>query len=52
VKYESISEESFFDISLNLLGCKDIYASLDDYVREEKLEGENKYDTGKREFLK
>jgi len=52
VKYESVSEESFFDISLNLKDCADIYASLDDYVREEILEGDNEYDTGVREFKK
>lgn len=47
-----MSEESFFDISLNLKSCGDIYASLDDYVREEVLEGENKYETGKKGLSK
>ncbi|EAR85885.2 ubiquitin carboxy-terminal hydrolase (macronuclear) [Tetrahymena thermophila SB210] len=52
VEYESVREESFFEISLNLKGCKNIYESLDDYVKEELLEKDNKYDTGDARYQK
>ncbi|KAL4464023.1 hypothetical protein ABPG74_005960 [Tetrahymena malaccensis] len=52
VEYESVREESFFEISLNLKGCKNIYESLDDYVKEELLEKDNKYDTGDERYQK
>ncbi|KAL4510627.1 hypothetical protein ABPG72_004781 [Tetrahymena utriculariae] len=52
VEYESVKEESFFEISLNLKGCKNIYESLDDYVKEELLEKDNKYDTGDVRYQK
>lgn len=50
VNYSSLRQEEFMDISLSLKGMKDIYESLDDYVREEILSGENSYDTGTAEF--
>lgn len=31
------------DLQLDVKGCRDIYASFDKYVEEEKLEGDNKY---------
>eukprot|EP00002_Diphylleia_rotans_P030205 TRINITY_DN6196_c0_g2_i12.p1 TRINITY_DN6196_c0_g2~~TRINITY_DN6196_c0_g2_i12.p1 ORF type:complete len:667 (+),score=115.83 TRINITY_DN6196_c0_g2_i12:210-2210(+) len=43
VSYESKREESFYDLSLNVKGCKDIYESFKKYTEEEILEGENKY---------
>eukprot|EP00002_Diphylleia_rotans_P005918 TRINITY_DN1515_c0_g1_i1.p1 TRINITY_DN1515_c0_g1~~TRINITY_DN1515_c0_g1_i1.p1 ORF type:complete len:1071 (-),score=238.11 TRINITY_DN1515_c0_g1_i1:366-3578(-) len=43
VDYESKREESFYDLSLNVKGCKDIYESFEKYVEEEMLEGDNKY---------
>ncbi|KAI7746099.1 hypothetical protein M8C21_024664, partial [Ambrosia artemisiifolia] len=31
------------DLQLDVKGCKDVYASFDKYVEEERLEGDNKY---------
>jgi ubiquitin carboxyl-terminal hydrolase 7 len=36
----------FTDISLNVKGLPNVYASFDDYVAIETLSGENKYDAG------
>ena len=44
VAYESKREESFYDIQLDVKGCKDIEASFEKYVGKEKLEGENQYE--------
>jgi hypothetical protein len=35
--------EPYYDISLTVKGCKDVYASLDSYVQIETLEKENQY---------
>eukprot|EP00246_Nothoceros_aenigmaticus_P013115 TRINITY_DN439_c0_g3_i1.p1 TRINITY_DN439_c0_g3~~TRINITY_DN439_c0_g3_i1.p1 ORF type:complete len:1081 (+),score=256.97 TRINITY_DN439_c0_g3_i1:216-3458(+) len=43
VDYKSTRKESFYDLQLDVKGCKDVYESFDKYVEEEKLEGENKY---------
>uniref|UniRef100_A0A7N0V5G9 ubiquitinyl hydrolase 1 n=1 Tax=Kalanchoe fedtschenkoi TaxID=63787 RepID=A0A7N0V5G9_KALFE len=43
VDYKSTRKESFYDLQLDVKGCKDIYASFDKYVEVEKLEGDNKY---------
>lgn len=43
IEYESSTEEPFYDIQLNVKGCKDIYASFDQYTATELLEGENQY---------
>ena len=47
VQYESIREETFYDIQLPIKGFKDVYASLRDYTQEEDLTGDNQYDTVK-----
>ncbi|KAI3938563.1 hypothetical protein MKW98_016068 [Papaver atlanticum] len=43
VDYKSTRKESFYDIQLDVKGCKDVYASFDKYVEVERLEGDNKY---------
>ncbi|KAL9266601.1 Ubiquitin C-terminal hydrolase 13-like protein [Drosera capensis] len=44
VDYKSTRKESFFDIQLDVKGCRDVYASFDKYVEVEILEGDNKYE--------
>jgi len=36
-------DEVFYDLQMPVKGCKDLYASLDEYVKEEMLDGENQY---------
>ncbi|KAL0485464.1 ubiquitin carboxyl-terminal hydrolase [Acrasis kona] len=43
VDYESSRKESFYDLQLNVKNCNDVYKSFDQYVEEETLEGDNKY---------
>ena len=43
IDYESSREEDFYDLSLNVKGCDNIYASLDQYIEVERLEKENQY---------
>jgi len=43
VNYESSRSEEFYDIQLNVKGCRNLKESFEDYVREEILEKENKY---------
>ncbi|XP_047307163.1 ubiquitin C-terminal hydrolase 12-like isoform X2 [Impatiens glandulifera] len=43
VEYKSTRKESFYDLQLDVKGCKDVYASFDKYVEVERLEGDNKY---------
>ncbi|EKX50612.1 hypothetical protein GUITHDRAFT_66749, partial [Guillardia theta CCMP2712] len=43
VDFSSLREEEFYDLSLNVKGCKNIEESLMKYVEVEKLDGENKY---------
>mmetsp|Transcript_41401 Transcript_41401/g.100498 ORF Transcript_41401/g.100498 Transcript_41401/m.100498 type:complete len:1169 (+) Transcript_41401:70-3576(+) len=40
---ESQRDEDFYDLQIPVKGCKDLYASLDEYVKEEILDGENQY---------
>ncbi|KAL5712099.1 ubiquitinyl hydrolase 1 [Ranunculus cassubicifolius] len=44
VDYKSTRKEAFYDIQLDVKGCRDVYASFDKYVEVERLEGDNKYD--------
>ncbi|KAG2672498.1 hypothetical protein I3760_13G044700 [Carya illinoinensis] len=43
VDYKSTRKESFYDLQLDVKGCRDVYASFDKYVEVERLEGDNKY---------
>ncbi|XP_020690617.1 ubiquitin carboxyl-terminal hydrolase 12 [Dendrobium catenatum] len=43
VDYKSSRKESFYDLQLDVKGCRDVYASFDKYVEVESLEGDNKY---------
>lgn len=43
VPYESTRVESFYDLSLNVRGCADIYESFEKYTEVEIMEGDNKY---------
>ena len=39
-------EEEFYDLNLEVKGCEDLYASLDQYfLKEETLQGDNQYPT-------
>ena len=46
VKFDSTRQEPFYDVSLDIGGCKDLYESLDRYTQAETLDGDNKYDAG------
>lgn len=46
VPYESKRDEDFYDIQLDVKGCKNIYESFRKYVEMETLDGENQYDSG------
>ncbi|CAI9774541.1 unnamed protein product [Fraxinus pennsylvanica] len=46
VNYKSTRRGLFYDLQLDVKGCRDIYAALDKYVEEECLEGDNKYHAG------
>ncbi|KJY02284.1 ubiquitin carboxyl-terminal hydrolase like protein [Zymoseptoria brevis] len=43
VDYESSRIEDFWDLQLNVSGCKSVDDSFKDYVQVETLEGDNKY---------
>ncbi|KAF8673527.1 hypothetical protein HU200_048610 [Digitaria exilis] len=43
VHYKSNRKESFYDLQLDVKGCRDVYSSFDKYVEVERLEGDNKY---------
>jgi len=40
---KSLRDEEYYDLQMPVKGCKDLYASLDEYVKEEILDGENQY---------
>jgi len=39
----SLRDEVFYDLQMPVKGCKDLYASLDEYIKEETLDGDNQY---------
>ena len=39
----SLRDEDFYDLQMPVKGCKDLYASFDEYVKEEVLDGDNQY---------
>ncbi|CAO3595063.1 unnamed protein product [Absidia cylindrospora] len=43
VDYESSRSEDYYDIQLNVKGCKNLEESFKDYIEVETLEGDNKY---------
>ncbi|KAI8985250.1 hypothetical protein BDB01DRAFT_721890 [Pilobolus umbonatus] len=43
VDFESSRVEDYYDIQLNVKGCKNLKESFDDYITVETLEGDNKY---------
>ncbi|KAA8498654.1 Ubiquitin carboxyl-terminal hydrolase 13 [Porphyridium purpureum] len=43
VPYKSAREESFYDLSLNVKGCRNIYESFEKYTEVEMMDGDNKY---------
>jgi ubiquitin carboxyl-terminal hydrolase 7 len=43
VNFSSERTEDFYDLSLNVRGCKNLKESLEKYVEREKLDGDNKY---------
>lgn len=51
VKYESSRIEDFWDIQLNVTGNKDLQASFEDYIRVERMDGDNKYFAGEKHKL-
>lgn len=43
VNFESSRVEDYYDIQLNVKGCKNLIDSFEDYITVETLEGDNKY---------
>ncbi|KAJ3210298.1 hypothetical protein HDU67_005417 [Dinochytrium kinnereticum] len=43
VDFESSRTEDFYDIQLNVKGCKNLHESFVDYIAVETLDGDNKY---------
>lgn len=43
VEYESVRQDTLYDVQLPILGCKNLKESLDKYVAPEYLDGNNKY---------
>jgi len=43
IDYDSSRIEEYYDIQLNVKGCKGLIESFDEYIKEEILEGDNQY---------
>jgi ubiquitin carboxyl-terminal hydrolase 7 len=48
VDYKSSRTETFYDIQLDVKGCKNIYESFRKYSAEELMEGDDMYDAGEQ----
>lgn len=44
VDFQSFRDESFYDLQLDVKGCRDIYESFRKYVEIEMLQGDNQYE--------
>ncbi|TYZ61201.1 hypothetical protein PybrP1_005954 [[Pythium] brassicae (nom. inval.)] len=44
VDFRSFRDESFYDLQLDVKGCRDLYASFRKYVETELLQGDNQYE--------
>lgn len=44
VDFQSFRDESFYDLQLDVKGCRDIYESFRKYVETEMLQGDNQYE--------
>ncbi len=51
VSYESSRIEDFWDVQLNVSGNKDLLSSFEDYIRVERMDGDNKYFAGEQHQL-
>ena len=47
VPYTSSRKQPYMEIQLDVLGCKNIYESLERFCAEERMEGPNKYNAEK-----
>lgn len=47
VDYRSTREETFIDVQLNVKGHRNVMESLANFIEEEELNGDNKYETEK-----
>ncbi|KAM7219944.1 ubiquitin carboxyl-terminal hydrolase [Rhypophila decipiens] len=47
VEYESSRIEDFWDLQMNVSGNKNLLESFQDYVKLERMDGENRYSAGK-----
>jgi ubiquitin carboxyl-terminal hydrolase 7 len=45
VKFESEKVERFYDLQLQVQGCSGVHHALREFVREDRLTGDNKYNT-------
>ena len=45
VKYESSREETFYDLSMVVKGCKSLTESFEKYVEKDIMDGDNQYQT-------
>lgn len=45
VRFEKEKEEKFYDLQLQVQGCRDVHGSLRQFVREERLCGDNQWST-------
>ena len=44
VEFESSRLEEYYDLQLDVKGCKDVYESFEKFISTDRLEGENQYE--------